>query len=509
LQHAYLLRDRAMSKKKFVADTIFLTLASYTAQFLSIIRGFIVAKFLPPYIYGYFSGLSLIPFYSAQGHLGILHGMNRLISIKKGAGDEVSFHEIKNSAFNSIMFLASLLSLGIILFSYWNQANYSQYFLWGIRVFGLAVILQHLQMVYQSVLRAEGRMNIISMSMVLFSVSNIVLVVAFIHSFGFYGVLAAYFCAYVLSNLFLMVKSKIQFRLTLDLSLVASLIRTGLPISIIFLVEVLLKSVDRIIIIRYLDISQLGYYSIALTICEAMSRIPNSIVYSYFPKLLEKLGEYKDLAKLNDSYQVTSIVLGIIVSFCTGIAFLLVDILITDFLPEYNEAVIATKILLFTVFFMSLSQLSLRFLIAINKNRVMVFFQIVVVIISVVLDLIFVQLGYGIAGIAAGTAIAYVLYALCMLSYTLSFFYKKKMTIFLNQLFLYLPILFCGGILIFIASTFPDLISGSGNIADDLKDLIIPSLLFISGFIPLLYIMTYRHREKFGYLYPGSGGGKR
>lgn len=493
-----------MSKKKLVADTLFLTLAIYIAQFLSIIRGFIVAKFLPPHLYGYFSGLTLIQFYSAQGHLGILHGMNRLISIKKGAGDEDDFHEIKNSAFNSIMFLAVLLSLGIISFSYWNQANYSQYFLWGIRVFGLTVILQQLEMVYHSVLRAEGRVNIISISRVILSASNIVLVIALIQSFGFYGVLEAYFLAYVVSSIFLIWKSKIQFKLTLDPSLVASLLRTGLPISIIFLVEVLLKSVDRIIIIRYLDTAQLGYYAIALTMCEAMSRIPDTIIYSYFPKIMENFGRHNDPQKLNDSYQFVSILLGLIVSFCTGTAFLLVDILITDLLPEYNQAINAARMLLFAVFFMSLSQLALSYLIAINRNKRIVLFQCVIIIVSAVLDLMFIWFGYGIFGIAMGTVIAYVLYAICMLTYTLSFFCANKTEIILNQLFLYFPIIFCVGIIFLVVTVFPGLSCGTGSILRDLKSIVIPYMFFIILFIPLIYIMIYKRRKQFACLYVSS-----
>lgn len=489
------------SQNKLVSDTLILTCASYFGQFLSIIRGFVVAKFLDPRIYGYFSGFSLIQFYCAQGHLGILHGMNRSISIKRGERDVAGFEDIKNSAFSSIMFLASLLSLGIVIFSFIKEESYSHYFVWGIRVFGLAVILQQLEMVYHSVLRAEYRMNIISISRVLFSVSNISLVIILINSLGFYGVLLAYFFAYVVSDLYLIVKSKIKFKVHFDMSLVMSLVRTGLPISIIFLVEVLLMSVDRIMIIRYLDITQLGYYGIALTICEAMSRLPNTIIYAYFPKILEKWGAHKEISVLKTSFEMPSVIIGLIVAFCTGVAFLLVGILISNFLPEYRPAINASRILLFSVFFMSLSQMALRILITINKNRVMIFFQLIVILITIILNLMFLKLNYGIIGISIGTTVAYIIYTVGVLTYTFSFFYKNIFSIIWNQLLLYLPILFCILILALIATIYPDIFKISSGLMQDFKNIIVPMLILISGFIPFLYLMTFKYRNAIVFFY--------
>jgi O-antigen/teichoic acid export membrane protein len=494
------------SQNKLVTDTLILTCAGYFGQFLSIIRGFIVAKFLDPKIYGYFSGFSLIEFYCAQGHLGILHGMNKSISIKRGERDVTGYENIKNSAFNSIIFLALLISLAIVIFSLIKEGSYSHYFLWGIRVFGLAVILQQLEMVYHSVLRAEYRMNIISISRVLFSVSNISLVIILINNLGFYGVLLAYFFAYVVSNVFLIVKSKIKFKVYFDMSLIMSLVRIGLPISIIFLVEVLLKSVDRIMIIRYLDIIQLGYYGIALTICEAMSRIPNTIIYSYFPKILEKWGAHKEISVLKTSFEMPSVIIGLIVSFCTGVAFLFVGILISGFLPEYRPAINASRILLFSVFFMSLSQMALRILIAINKNRLMIFFQLIVILFSIILNLIFLKLGYGIIGIAIGTTISYIIYTVGVLTYTFSFFYRNILSIIWNQLLLYMPILFCILLLALIAIVYPGIFKISSGLRQDYRKIIMPMSILIVGFIPFLYIMIFKYRNAIAipFLYPGK-----
>lgn len=50
----------SMPGETIVADTTILTLTSYPNKFVSFSKGFIIAKFLYPSLYGHFSGLNLI-----------------------------------------------------------------------------------------------------------------------------------------------------------------------------------------------------------------------------------------------------------------------------------------------------------------------------------------------------------------------------------------------------------------------------------------------------------------
>lgn len=488
-----------MSHNKIVSDTLFFTFANYCGQFLAMVRGVVVAKFLSPTVYGYFGGLSLIQFYSAQGHLGILHGLNRELSIKKGANDLDGYDEIKNTSFCSILLLAVLLSLGVLLYAQVTDQYYSKYMVWGMRFFGLAIMLQHLEMVYHSILRAEHRINLISISRLLFAFANILLVIILLPFWGFYGVLVALLAASALSCLFLIGKSRLKFSFQINRALVISLMKTGLPISFMFLVEVILTSVDRVMIIRYLDTAQLGYYSIAVTICEALSRLPNAVVYTYFPKILEKYGETGEIASLKNHFELPSLILGVSVAFFIGIAFLLIGILIANFLPAYREAIVPSKVLLFSVFFMALGQMANRVLIAIKKNRLVIFLQISVIFLSIALNYIFIKSGYGILGVAMGTTISYCLYAIGILSYTFSQFYKIDFQLFKKQFVIYSPIVVCFLLLRFIQTNFicDPLAKG---LLPDLNLIVAPLALFTGSFLLVSYLLMLRYRAHFSAL---------
>lgn len=484
-----------MSRKKIVSDTLFFAFADGFGQILGILRGFVVAKLLAPNLYGYFGGLSLIQFYSAQGHLGILHGMNRELSLTRGANDYEGYENVKNSSFTSIFLLATLISVGIIIFTIIARDKYSDYLIWGMRIFGLAVILQHLEMVYHSILRAESRMKVISSSKLLFAFLNFSLAVIFIQFWGFYGVLASILVTRIIANIYLLIKAKFSFSLQIDRSLIASLIKTGLPISFMFLVEVILTSVDRVMIIRYLDSTRLGYYSIALTLCEALSRLPNAIIYTYFPKILEKYGETGEISSLREHFEVPSLILSLCVGLFAGIAFMLIGILILNFLPAYKEAITASQILLFSAFFMALTQMGTRVLITINKNRMIIVFQIVVIFVSIALHLLFLKMGYGIKGVAIATTVAYLMYGIAVMSHTLSLFYKSKWVIIIKQLIIYIPILFCVISLFIINKLFLLQISTPSGFFIDLYHVLLPMFAFIFFFSVMSYLLMLQYQH--------------
>ncbi|MDA8165868.1 MAG: oligosaccharide flippase family protein [Desulfobacteraceae bacterium] len=427
-------------KNKLISDVTVTTTVFFLNRSISFLRGFVVARLLNPSLYGYFSGLSLIFLYNAQGHLGILHGLNRSLSIARGEKNDGAYESVKNNAITAIAILSVLISAGIILFSILKSGEYDSRIIWGMRVYAVVAAMYHFEYLYHSFLRADHRFREINASRMIFAISNLLLVVVLAKMFSFYGVIAALAASMVLEITFLLYRVRLRPRFALDFSLIKHLIATGAPVSFAFLIEMFMNSVDRLMIIKFLDSEQLGYYGIAATFSlELLLRIPEIITYVIYPRILEKYGQTRNAADLLSYFQAPSIMIGCIMAVIIGLMFLSVDFIISTLLPRYTAAIMVTKILVFSTYFLSINQVAVRIIMTINKTRPLLVLQIAAILCNVILNYITISHGYGINGVAVSTGISLFLYsaaithtALKMIS--IGFFESVK-----KQAGLYLP----------------------------------------------------------------------
>lgn len=441
-----------MFKNKLISDTLITTGTSFLIRFITFIRGFIVARLLDPSLYGYFSGLSLIFLYNAQGHLGILHGMNRSLSISKGAKSHQSFDEVKNNGVSAIAILSLIISGGILLYSFVKADVYSTYVIWGIRIYAIVGVLYHMEYVYHSLFRVDHRFKEINISRLIFASSNIILVVLLIYLFGFYGVLFALLGAVAIQNTYLFVKGKFKFKLVLNPDLIKDLLKTGAPISFAYLTTVILNSVDRIMIIRFLSSAELGFYAIGLTLsAEFLLRIPDAISYVIYPRILEEYGKSGDTRSLLHLFRAPSVVLGCVMAVAIGLLFLSIDYLIIYLLPNYIPAIEVTRILIFSVYFVSINQIAVRVIITTKRTKALILFQVMAIFLNTIANYIAIQRGMGIRGVALATALSYFVYSFSVTHYALKKLHGKLLTALKEQCKLYLPLIYCSIALILLS----------------------------------------------------------
>jgi len=432
-----------MLKNKIIRDTSSTTIASYLTKFIGLFRGFIVAKLLDPSSYGYFSGLSLIFLYNSQAHLGILHGLNRKLSLSKGAGQLETYDELKNNGITAIVFLSFLFAGIIFAYSFWVDDAYSSELKWGFRFYAVLSVMFHLQYILHSLLRVEHRFKEIAKSNLLFSLSNLVLVLGLAYYFRFYGVLIAFLMSLFLQDYYLYYVNKVNVKFQFNIPVVKELLLIGAPISFAYLIDVILNSIDRLMIAIFLTSKELGFYGIGLTLSsEFLLQLPNSISYVIYPRLLEKFGKYKNYNALLDLFQTSSAVVACVMSIVVGVLFIAVDYLIPYLLPRYVDAIPVAKILIFSSYFISINQIAVRVMITTGKTNKLVQFQVIVILLNVLLNYFMIKNGFGINGVAVATAVSYFVYSICVTHYTLGKFFNRFLSSIKEQVLLYLPLIY-------------------------------------------------------------------
>ena len=479
-----------MIKNKLISDTAITTGTSFLNRFISFVRGFVIARLLDPSLYGYFSGLSLIFLYNAQGHLGILHGMNRNLSLARGAKDFQSFEDIKNNAVSAIIILSFIISIGIVLYSIVKATYYPSYIIWGIRIYAIVGILYHMEYIYHSLLRVDHRFVEINISRIIFASSNFILAVLLIYLFGFYGVLVGLLASMAIQNLYLFFKGKFNLKFRVNFTMIRELIRIGAPISFTYLITVILNSIDRIIIIRFLSPAELGFYGIGLAFSsEFLLRIPDAISYVVYPRILEEYGKSRNTASLLKLFQAPSLVIACIMSVAIGLLFLVIGYVITYLLPSYVPAIQVTKILVFSLFFISINQIAVRVMIATNRTRIVMAFQGMAIVVNLVASYLAVKAGMGISGVALATGFSYFLYSISLTHYTLEKLHGSFGIAIKEQCRLYLPLCYCS-IALVLLSYFPFHSSlSTPSVLSDTIVVVSNTLLFVVISIPfLIYI---------------------
>jgi O-antigen/teichoic acid export membrane protein len=105
-------------EEKTVRHILLLTSSTVLTQILLILRGFIMAKFLGPSLYGLWHGLRVIINNSDYSTLGIYDGMKREVPYYKGKGDYHRIQEIIDASFFSGTLLSLITSFILIEISF-------------------------------------------------------------------------------------------------------------------------------------------------------------------------------------------------------------------------------------------------------------------------------------------------------------------------------------------------------------------------------------------------------
>jgi len=307
-------------KKKIINDSAFLSAALYLTQFFQFIRGFIIARMLDPTLFGYLSGVRLLLQFTPQMHLGALHGMTRDLSIYKGANDNKNFEKSKNNGISLITIFSAFLVLGIIIYTFLVQDKYSSYTIWGIRVFAIVAFIQQIINICHALLRVDYRFTDISTSSIILGFSSLVLAVILVIWIGFYGAILSFFIANLVSLAYLLTRLRFTFMFQLDRTLIKKLLLVGAPISFFYFNAAILGGLDKIMIINFLDMRQLGFYAIAFPFFTLITRIPHSISYIVYPKMLEAYGQSdKDIKSSQRYFQIPTEINAAITATAIGI----------------------------------------------------------------------------------------------------------------------------------------------------------------------------------------------
>lgn len=367
----------------------------------------LAARQLGPSVWGLWYVLNLVLAYGSVVHLGVINAMNRDVPVFKGKGETAKVNLVQ--AVTLAVLVVTTTVSGIILLIgavVWRGPLLRGPLVMLALLFAATQVYTFLQMY----LKSHGLFTKMSYQQVVFALLLPLSVVPLTLTYRLAGFILGQTVVTVFVSLYILLSSGVNFRLIFDFREALRLMRVGLPIMLVGLLYTLLTTADRWVITAFLDVQQLGYYSLAIMMLGVLSLIPMVIAQQMYPRMAETWGRTNDPQAvlkwaLRQAGMATIVTLPILV-----LLYFSASPLVSHFLPDYRPGITAMKITLIGPLFLALSGGFGNVLNTLSKQSYLLGVQVVAVWVNIGLNIVFIRAGWGIAGVALGTSVTFVVY---------------------------------------------------------------------------------------------------
>jgi O-antigen/teichoic acid export membrane protein len=344
--------------------------------------------------------------------LGTNEAMLREFPYAVGRGEQQFAQRMEAvvSGFNllSAVILSLLIMAGFLLFK--STGAERNHFIWA--AFLVIFLANQIYWFIHLQFQAKRKFNALSKMTFGFAFFSTLLGVLMAYCFGIYGLLAGLALSYIT-----MIVSSGEGRSPLpkpawDTLLVWNLIKIGLPIMLSQALYILLLNVDKLIIWISMQKEDLGIYSIQSYIINIIILFPTVVSMVLYPNLMENLGKNQHANNLQDYLTKTTQILAYVVAPLLGVLFIIIHLPIQWLLPQYVSAVVPSQILISSSFFLVISRMSAVILISVNRKTLLITMTLLAILCGISVDWALIAAGKGIVGVAVGTSISFILYAI-------------------------------------------------------------------------------------------------
>lgn len=433
--------------KKFSEYSIVVA-ANLICSFVMLVYNVIMRRYVPPYDMGIYTSVNLIILYMGYAHIGVLNSYNRDYPQLLGAREKIKAEKMRNAVFTFLIALYFLITVGSVVAGYLLYNKDFKLFI-GVCCAGVISAGNSMFTFFDFTNKSQKKFVKSSVNYLLKTTAIIIIGLITISQFGYIGIYSGLLAGVVVT---IIINADIikEIRFNFDIKLTCSLVASGLMLLVNNFVWTLMQSVDRLVILKFLNMEQLGVYSVALLGFSTMVIFPQSLAQVFYVKLSRKYGNQKDENILfKDTAKFTKIIASI-TTIVTVFAYYLLPIFISYCMPMYKDCVKSSQFILLGVSLYGGTLLFGNVLSVLKKNSVLIISTIVLCALNLVLSSIAVILSPKIESVAIATSISYGIYALILLAVTL----REHRTIFIESVFSIILPSICTIVAIVIISNF-------------------------------------------------------
>jgi len=397
-------------RRKFVRDSLGFAISQYVVRALSTLRGLLAARLLGPAGYGDWNAIMLLMDYGTNAHSCTLAGLDQAVPARIVDGDEARLAAVKRAGLFNIMLVSGLFAASCLV--YFGRTHGQVREAWGLGgvavMLGCAVLIT-LSYYHHTLLRSHGNMAAVSGWFMLQGTIGVLLGLGAIPWLGKWALLWGWLLGTLVATISVVWRGRAVVPLVPAPSRDSlALLAIGLPIFIYSTSNFVMRSLDRVIILKFLGTEALGLYGLAVMAMGFLLTLPDAIAFVLYPQLLKRFrAAGNDPAAIRDQVHRAMRALSLIVPALCALAYLAADDAISLLLPRFIDGVPALRILCFSAAGLSLANLGSVVQMSLGRQLRLVPVAIGMTALGATLDLVAVYTGHGIRGVAWATFLTY------------------------------------------------------------------------------------------------------
>ena len=408
-----------MTPRKFVRDTAGIALSQYLSRFVQMFRGLIAARVLGPSAYGAWNALLLVVDYGLLTQLGLQQGLDQEVPSSLARETREESDRLKRGGIAGMIALWGIFALGVGVYLLVKPRRLAEG--WGetgVLLMVGSVLLQQFIFYHGTLLRSHGRIGAVSVSLSIQAIVGGLAGLALLWPFGVWGLLIGW----LVGQLAALVYIRREGAAVAPLSFwpnegTRRLLVRGFPIFLFIASSTVLKSIDRIMILKFLSVEALGYYSIGLMGVSMLLYLPESIAYVLYPRLIASFAADGDARRTAGIMVRPLAVVAWLMPLLIGVSVFWVREFVLLFLPQYEPGVRALSTLLFGSLGLALAVVPSFYLMSIRRQVELLPLALLAIVLDVALILVFLNAGAKIEGVALAVALGNALYGIGLLTF--------------------------------------------------------------------------------------------
>lgn len=408
--------------RRALGDTALVAGATAVCHVVAAVTALLLRIVLDPAQMGVWQGLKLWLGYGNFASLGASKGAALELTVARGRGQAEEAAHGLNVAFTvntltSIIYGAMLAAAGAWIGSR-SSDPWSRTWAIGLVVIGLLSVLQRFVTYQVTILRAQQRFAVTSRLAVFEAIATLVLSVTATWLWGLSGLVVATVLVVAGSWWWLAWERAPQLAWAWDWGCTRRLVAIGAPILVSGMLATLLRSIDRLMILGYLEHAefQLGCYSAALMVstqCYGVANVLSLVMGPRYGELYGRLGDRGAVARLAaQASELQAAALALL----AGLVITAAPVLLERILPAYRAGLPALAWLMPGVIAAGMAIPVSQALVAVARQRVVVAALAASLVVAVVANHLALSAGYGLRGVAAATSLANVCYYLLLIA---------------------------------------------------------------------------------------------
>ena len=232
-----------------------------------------------------------------------------------------------------------------------------------------------------------------------------------------------------------------KIKMYFDFSYLASLVKTGFPISIVWWAYMIQTSVGRGMSMYFLGKEPTGFFSLGMSITSLFLLFPQVIGRVLYPKVNESVGKEAGKSEIDLIVIVPTRALSLFTSAISMIFIICLPVIYRDIFTKYYPGLLSAQVLIMGISFLCIIRGGINYLVSTNRHYSILYYMVICVSINIILNYIFVKIGLNIFGVSLSTVISgLVLSALIWNCVFINMTYSKR-DAFIEILKLFLPII--------------------------------------------------------------------